>query len=109
MRRKIQLTQESVNTQQALLEAQRRRFDVDGSSSDSSSSRSSRSHRRQLRMNDIKVDILDFQRNLQLDEFVDWLQTVERAFEYKEIPEEKSKNCCCQVKETRFNLVEKIL
>ncbi|AES75827.2 hypothetical protein MTR_6g060120 [Medicago truncatula] len=56
MRRQIQQLQETINAQQALLEAQRIRFD-DGSGSDSSSSRSIRSHRRQLRMNDIKIDI----------------------------------------------------
>jgi len=72
MWRQIQLLQKTVNAQQALLEAQRRRVDDVGSSSDSSSSRSRRSHRRQTRMNDIKVDIPDFEGNLQHDEFVDW-------------------------------------
>jgi len=73
MRRQIQQLQETVNSQQAILEAQQR----------------SRSHRRQLRMNDIKLDIPDFEGNLQPNEFVDWLQTVERVFEYKEVPEEQ--------------------
>jgi len=76
MRRQIKLLQETVNVQQALLEAQRRRNDDDGSGSDSSSSRSSRSHRHQTRMNDIKVDIPDFEGKLHPDEFVDWLQTI---------------------------------
>lgn len=89
MRRQIQELQETVNAQQAILEAQRRRDDDDGSSNDSSSSRSSHSHRRKTPMNDINVDILDFEGKLQPDEFVDWLQTVERVFEYKEIPEEQ--------------------
>jgi len=40
-------------------------------------------------MNDIKVDISEFDGMLQPDEFVDWLQTVERVFEYKEVPEEQ--------------------
>jgi len=40
-------------------------------------------------MNDIKVDISDFEGNLQPDDFLDWLQTVEHVFEYKEVPEEK--------------------
>jgi hypothetical protein len=31
----------------------------------------------------------NFEGKLQPDEFVDWLQTVERVFEYKEVPEEK--------------------
>jgi len=80
MRRQIQLLQETVNAQQAFLEAQQRRFEDDGSSSDSSSSRSSRLHRRQLRMNEIKVDIPDFDGKLQPNEFVDWLQTFEHIF-----------------------------
>jgi len=69
MRRQIQQLQETVNAQQALLQAQQRRFEDDGSSSDSSSFRSSRSHRCQLRMNDIKVDIPEFDGMLQPDEF----------------------------------------
>jgi len=89
LRRKIQELQETVNAQQAILEAQRRRNDDDGSGSDSSSSRSSRSHRRQTRTSDIKVDIPDFEGKLQPDEFVDWLQIVERVFEYKEVLEEQ--------------------
>jgi hypothetical protein len=86
MRRQIQQLQEIVNAQQALLEAQQRRFEDDVSGRDSSSSRSSRSQRRQLHMNDIKVDIPDFEGNLQPDDFLDWLQTVEHVFEYKEVP-----------------------
>ena len=73
LRRKIQELQETVNAQQAILEAQRRRVDDDGSGSDSSSSRSSSSHRRQTPINDIKVDIPDFEGKLHPDEFVDWL------------------------------------
>jgi len=40
-------------------------------------------------MNDIKVDIPYFEGKIQPDEFVDWLQNVERVFEYKEVPEEQ--------------------
>jgi hypothetical protein len=64
MRRQIQQLQETVNAQQALLEVQQRRFKDDISGSVSSSSRSSHSHLRQLQMNDIKVDIPDFEGNL---------------------------------------------
>jgi len=88
MRRQIQLLQETVNVQRASLEAHKRRFDDDGSDSDSSSSRSSRSQQCQPRMNDIKVDIPDFNGELQPVEFVDWLHVIERVFEYKEILEE---------------------
>ena len=38
---------------------------------------------------DIKVDIPNFEGKLQPDEFVEWLQTVERVFEYKEVPEDQ--------------------
>ena len=89
MRRQIKLLQETVNVQQALLEAQQRRFEDDGSGSDSSSSRSSRSQRRQLQMNDIKVDIPEFEGNLEPNDFLDWLQSVERLFKYKKVPEEQ--------------------
>jgi len=89
MRRQIQQLQEIVNAQQALLEAQQRRFKDDGSGSDSSPSRSSRSDLRQLRMNDIKIDISDFEGNLQPDDFLDWLETVECVFEYKKVLEEQ--------------------
>ncbi|KEH43904.1 hypothetical protein MTR_1g105095 [Medicago truncatula] len=82
-------TLEVINVQHALLEAQRRRFDDDGFGSDSSSSRSNRLHRRQLLMNDMKVDIPDFEGKLQPNKFVDWLQTIEHVFDYKEIPEEQ--------------------
>jgi len=40
-------------------------------------------------MNDIKVDILEFEGNLQPDDFLDWLQIVERLFKYKEVLEEQ--------------------
>jgi len=73
MRRQIQQLQETVNSQQAILEAQQRIH----------------SHRRQLRMNDIKVDIPDFEGNLQPDDFLDWLQIVECLFKYTEVSEEQ--------------------
>ena len=73
MRRQIQQLQETVDSQQAILEAQQRIH----------------SHRRQLRMNDIKVDIPDFEGSLQPDDFLDWLQIVERLFKYTEVPEEQ--------------------
>jgi len=40
-------------------------------------------------MNDIKIDIPDFEGNLQPDDFLDWLETAERVFEYKEVSEEQ--------------------
>jgi len=89
MRRQIQQLQETVNAQQAQLEAQYMQSDVDESSSELSSLRSCRPQRQSFRDNDVKVDIPDFEGKLHPDEFVDWLQTVERVFEYKEIHKEK--------------------
>ncbi|GJU09767.1 hypothetical protein Tco_1132163 [Tanacetum coccineum] len=37
----------------------------------------------------IKVEILDFSRTLKAKEFVDWLNTVERVFEFKDAPENR--------------------
>ena len=59
-----------------------------------SSSESSKSSRRQVRCsrevhNDFKVDIPEFGGKLDPDEFLDWLQTVERVFDFKDIPDEK--------------------
>jgi len=39
--------------------------------------------------NDFKVEIPEFEGKLDLDEFIEWLQTVERIFEFKEISEDK--------------------
>jgi len=90
MRQQIQLLQETINAQKALLEAQRRKVDVDGSGSDSSLYRSNHSHPRQPQKNDIKIDIPNFEGKLQPDEFVKyWLQIAEPVFEYKEVPEEQ--------------------
>ena len=38
---------------------------------------------------DFKVDIPEFEGKLDPDEFLDWLQTVERVFDFKDIPDEK--------------------
>lgn len=37
---------------------------------------------------DIKVDIPEFKGGMRPDDFIDRLNTVERVFEYKEIPDE---------------------
>jgi hypothetical protein len=98
--------QETVNAQQVLLDEYQQRSEVDTSSSDSSLTRRCRPQRKSSRSDDIRVEIPDFEGKLQPDEFVDWLQTVERVFEYKEIPEEKEgKNHCYQVKEACLHMV----
>ena len=38
---------------------------------------------------DFRVEILEFEGQLNLDDFLDWLSTVERAFEYQDIPDDK--------------------
>ncbi|XP_054806284.1 uncharacterized protein LOC129308952 [Prosopis cineraria] len=72
--------------QQTLLNNNRENLEGDLGSSSSSSIDNRRCPRQQqFRPNDIKVDIPEFKGRLQPDKFVDWLQTVERVFEYKEI------------------------
>ena len=61
-----------------------------GSSSEEASPRSHRRGRRHTtNFNDFKVDIPGFEGKLDPDDFIEWLQTVERIFDYKEIPDDK--------------------
>ena len=61
-----------------------------GSASEEASPRSHRRGRRHTtNFNDFKVDIQEFEGKLDPDDFIEWLQTVERIFDYKEIPEDK--------------------
>ena len=39
--------------------------------------------------NNFRVELLEFEGKLDLDEFLEWLHTVERIFDYKEVPEDK--------------------
>jgi len=39
--------------------------------------------------NDFRVDIPEFEGKLNPEEFRDWLSTVERVFEYKDVPKDK--------------------
>ena len=39
--------------------------------------------------NEFRVDIPEFEGKLDPEEFLDWLNTVERVFDYKEVPEDK--------------------
>jgi len=38
---------------------------------------------------DSKVEILEFEGQLNLDDFLHWMNTMERVFEYKDIPDDK--------------------
>jgi len=61
-----------------------------GSSSEDASPRTQRRGRRHSsNFNDFKVDIPEFEGKLNPDDFIEWLQTMERIFDYKEIPEDK--------------------
>ena len=61
-----------------------------GSPSEEDSPRHPRRERRQsLNSNDFKIDIQEFEGKLDPDDFVEWMQTIERIFEFKEISEDK--------------------
>ncbi|GKA57705.1 putative CCCH-type zinc finger family protein [Tanacetum coccineum] len=63
-----------------------------GSSSASDSGHSSHQHRRVRRSRhdfDFKVDIPEFDGKIQPDEFLDWLHTVEKVFDFKEVSEDR--------------------
>ncbi|GJU59575.1 putative CCCH-type zinc finger family protein [Tanacetum coccineum] len=63
-----------------------------GSSSASDSGHSSHQHRRLRRSRhnfDFKVDIHEFDGNIQPDEFLDWLHTVEKVFDFKEVSKDQ--------------------
>jgi len=60
---------------------------------DSSREEGSRRHPRRRRRqssnsNDFKIDILEFEGKLDPDDFLEWMQAVERIFEFKDIPED---------------------
>ena len=62
----------------------------DESSNEDESPRFPRRESRQPNnFNDFKVDIPEFEGRLDPDDFLEWIQTVERVFEYKEVPDEQ--------------------
>ena len=62
----------------------------DGSSNEGDSLRFSRREPRQaINFNNFKVDIPKFEGKPDSDDFLEWMQTVERIFEYKEVPEDQ--------------------
>jgi len=44
----------------------------------------------QANLNDVRVKVIDFGGRLDFDEFLEWLHTVERVFDYKETLEDKT-------------------
>jgi len=62
----------------------------EGSPSEEDSPRHPRRERRQeSNSNNFKIDIPEFEGKPDPDDFVEWLQTIERIFEFKEISEDK--------------------
>ena len=43
-----------------------------------------------INFDDFRVDISEFEGKLNPEEFLDWLSTVEKVFEYKDVPENKN-------------------
>ncbi|GKB87773.1 hypothetical protein Tco_0960045 [Tanacetum coccineum] len=66
-----------------------------------------RGRRNQFREFDIKVDIPEFEGRVQPDEFLDWLHTVERVFNFKEVSDERKVKHDCFLK--LYNLKQKEL
>jgi len=46
--------------------------------------------RQESSLGDFRVDIPEFEGQLNPDHFLDWLQTVERVFEYKDVAEDRN-------------------
>ena len=91
LKRQVRQLQETIEAHQNQLEQQRNNSNHDSGDSDSSSSSSYQVQRPryQRHFNDFKVDIPEFEGRLQPDEFLDWLRTVERVFDLKDIPDEQ--------------------
>jgi len=62
---------------------------LDSSSEDEPLRMTRQDSRNQASANDFKVEISEIEGKLNHEDFLDWLNTVERVFEYKDIPEDK--------------------
>ena len=69
-------------------ESEREKNSIQGSSSEEGIIRRPQG-RREGNFGDFNVDVPEFEGQLDLDHFLDWLQTVERVFEYKDILDDK--------------------
>jgi len=59
--------------------------------------------------NVFRVEIPEFEGKLDLDEFLEWLHTVERIFEYKDVPEDKGEASCPQIEKLCISMVDQSL
>jgi len=59
------------------------------SSSEAGHVRPRRNQRASNHFSDVKVEIPEFKGRLDPDEFHEWLQTIERVLEYKDVPQDK--------------------
>jgi len=62
---------------------------IESESEEEAIRRPRRDRRQSQGSNDFRVEIPEFEGKLDPDEFLEWLSTVERVFEYKEVPEDK--------------------
>ena len=86
---------------------------MDSSSDDEPLRMARREPRFQGNTNDFKVEILEFEGKLDPEEFLDWLQTIEHVFYYKDVPKHKKvklvalrlrKYASLQVRERKFEV-----
>jgi len=62
---------------------------LDSSSEDEPLRMTRQDSRNQASANDFKIEIPEYEGKLDPEDFLDWLHTVERVFEYKDISEDK--------------------
>ncbi|XP_021758696.1 uncharacterized protein LOC110723661 [Chenopodium quinoa] len=77
------------------------------SSGETSRSRRTRHPRNQEKEFGIKVEIPDFEGGVHPDEFIEWLHTVERVFDFKDIPDERKVEGQQAKERTGFKFVSK--
>ena len=70
-------------------ESERDHHPLVSSSEEEPQRRPRRGRRFQPNLNDFRVNVSEFEGKLDLDHFFEWLHTIERVFDFKEIPKEK--------------------
>ena len=64
-------------------------YEIDSSSEEEQTRMIRGEPRFQANTNDFKVEVPEFEGKLDPEEFLDWLHTVERVFEYKDVSDDK--------------------